>query len=224
MYTLTYVHSTLIRCLWHAVEEEEGRFYDDPANEFWSLGFARHPDGTFSADLFGPSLRPRRVRSTTGDEYWGVEFHAHVVLSGLSKGEVLDSHQSLPIRGRDFFLGPTGRRIPEHTEWEPFLRQLEAEGVLWSDRRICRALQGNTEGISERNRQRLFRQITGLTKKQIEQLQRARQAFFLLQNGRSSVEAALEAGYADQSHMIRAFRQLRGQTPARILSAYLKNQ
>ncbi len=58
---------------------------------------------------------------------------------------------------------------------------------------------------------------TGLGPKKHEQLQRARAAYALLQEGWSLAAAAVEVGFADQAHMTRAFTALAGRSPARIL-------
>lgn len=70
--------------------------------------------------------------------------------------------------------------------------------------------------MSVRHRQRTHRQIVGLTRKQINQIQQAEYATKLLQKGLSSTAAAAEAGYADQAHMIRSLKKLRGKTPSQI--------
>jgi methylphosphotriester-DNA--protein-cysteine methyltransferase len=55
-----------------------------------------------------------------------------------------------------------------------------------------------------------------MTLKQIEQLERARHAYQLLRQGTPAAEAALLAGYADQSHLTRSLKVIEGKTPARI--------
>lgn len=222
MYELKKVNSLLINCVWRAREYWDGKTYDDPANEYWSLSFIRQTNGSLAADLFGPSLKPRVLGSTKGEEYWGIEFNAHVALKEISKGAILNSHRSLKISGADFHLCGSSYKVPEYADLEAFAIQLEADGTIVSDQRIYRVLTGKHGGFSERSRQRHFKEIAGLTEKQIEQMKRARYAFYLLQCGSTSVEAALTAGYADQSHMIRAFKVLWGQTPARIIADYLK--
>ena len=107
-------------------------------------------------------------------------------------------------------------------ELEAFTDQLAEDKIIVSNRQIFRALEGDEVGFSERSRQRHFVNTTGLTKKQIEQLKRARKAFYLLQNGHEPTDAAHLAGYADQSHMTRSLKLLRGETPARIIATYLK--
>lgn len=209
-----------INCIWHAVAKQD-ELYTDPANEYWSLGFIQHRDGSLSVELYGPSLQPRALEGYAGEAYWGIEFKAYVTLMAMSKGEILNAHVSLPVTGTSFPIGDQSYSVPVYDELEKFAQQLEKDGVIIADRRIDRALQGDSSGFSERSRQRHFKNVTGLTKKQVEQLQRARHAFYLLQTGNSLPQAAVAAGYSDQPHMTRSLKLLRGQTPAQIIAAHL---
>ncbi|MBV9230105.1 MAG: helix-turn-helix domain-containing protein, partial [Chloroflexi bacterium] len=56
-----------------------------------------------------------------------------------------------------------------------------------------------------------------LTPKAIEQIERAQRAVTLLEQGVSLLDAAYQAGYADQAHMNRSFKRFIGQTPAQIV-------
>ena len=222
MYEQQTLASPLMNTVWRAAARHDDT-YSDPANEYWSIGFARHGDGTVSADLFGPSLTPRTVEAYQGETYWGIEFHAHVTVRGVAKGDILNSDTPLVVDGGFVVLSGQSYQIPDYPGLEEFAARLEKDGVLISDQRILRAIQGDERGFSERSRQRHFRMTTGLNKKQIEQLRRARHAYYLLQRGWNVSDAALAAGYADQSHMTRAFKLLRGETPARIIATHLKS-
>jgi AraC-like DNA-binding protein len=210
-----------INCIWHAVAERDG-VYTDSANEYWCLGFIRHGDDSLSVELYGPSLHPRVLERHAGEEYWGAEFKAYVTLSAISKGEILNAYIRLPVVGTSFLIGGQRYAIPAYGELEKFAQQLQEDGVIVADQHIGRALQGDDTGLSERSRQRRIKSVTGLTKKQIEQLQRARYAFYLLQTGSSLPQAATAAGYADQPHMTRSLRLLRGETPAQIIATHLE--
>ncbi len=94
-----------------------------------------------------------------------------------------------------------------------------ADGVLVADADIRRALNGDDRGLSRRSWQRRFRSITGLRRKEIERLDRARRAYQLLSAGVPPSEVALALEYADQAHLTRELRRIRGETPARIRAA-----
>lgn len=221
MYEVKQSNSPLINCTWHAIAESDD-IYTDAANEYWSLGFARHRDGRFSVDLFGPSLQPRALGGHAGEEYWGVEFNAHIVLKGMHKKSILNASTPLPVTDNHMTIGDHSYEIPTFDALESFTKQLEEDGIIINNQHIFRAMEGDETGFSQRSRQRHFVNTTGLTRKQIEQLKRARQAFYLLQSGHSPTDAAHLAGYADQSHMTRSLKLLRGETPAQIIAAYFK--
>lgn len=221
MYTVKDSVLPLINCTWRAIVEHDD-VYSDPANEYWSFGFIKHTNDTFSVEVYGPSLKPRVLHGKTGEEYWGVEFKAHVSLGAIGKDSILNAHITLSVEDGHFTIGSKQYLIPQFDSLEAFAQQLQQDGIITADERIYKALLGRTDGLSERSRQRYFKAVTGLTKKQIEQLQHARHAFYLLQHGESATQAAHSAGYADQSHMTRALKLLRGETPAQIIATYLK--
>lgn len=222
MYEQRTLVSPLINCIWRAVAEHDGS-YSDPANEYWSLGFARDVGGSVSVNLFGPSLVPRVVESYKGEVYWGIEFHTNVIVKGVNKGDILDTDVPLVAKNDQLLVAGRWHAIPQYDELISFATQLEKDGIIANDQRVFRALNGDESGFSERSRQRHFRTTTGLNKKQIEQIQRARHAYYLLQSGYTASEVAHLAGYADQSHMTRSLKLLRGETPARIITAYLRH-
>jgi integrase len=82
------------------------------------------------------------------------------------------------------------------------------------ERRI--ALQGQLQDRDLRTIQRRFLRATGLTQSSARQMERARYATYLLRQGVSILDTALEAGYFDQPHLTRSLKYLIGQTPAQI--------
>ena len=77
-------------------------------------------------------------------------------------------------------------------------------------------LRGRTQDLSVRSLQRRFLHVTGLTYKTIQQIDRARQAMTMLQEGRPIVDVVYEAGYFDQPHLTRSMKLFMGQTPSEI--------
>jgi methylphosphotriester-DNA--protein-cysteine methyltransferase len=59
-------------------------------------------------------------------------------------------------------------------------------------------------------------QATGLTHKTIQQIERARSAVSLLEQGTPISDAALELGYFDQAHLTNSLKRFVGKTPAQI--------
>lgn len=102
-----------------------------------------------------------------------------------------------------------------------------------SDRLVARAIERLTAeqepksvaevarelGISERQLERRFRERVGVSPKRMASLQRFERALSRLPAARSLAQLAVDAGYYDQSHLIRDFRSHSGQAPGRLLAA-----
>lgn len=74
-------------------------------------------------------------------------------------------------------------------------------------------------GFSKRQFMRCFQKQFQMAPYQYIMLTRVRRAHALLKAGNSIVDAALKAGFADQSHLTRNFRAIYGVTPARYFSS-----
>jgi methylphosphotriester-DNA--protein-cysteine methyltransferase len=90
------------------------------------------------------------------------------------------------------------------------------ENLLVSDETVKAAFAGHPPEMSLRTMRRRFLFATGLPYKVISQIERAKQAADLLERGVSLLDAAYQAGYADQSHMTRSLKHFIGYTPAHL--------
>ena len=218
LYEERYPDSPHIECVWQARADRRER-YLVPAVEYWDVWFARRPDGELLAGMSGPTLGHRWIESYVGEHGWGVQLSAHVAVPGADKRTMLSGEVALGVSGgRVEILGHL-LPFPEYAELEAFADRLLDVGVLRADEEVRRALSGDDAGYSERQWQRRVRDATGLTRKQISQLDRARRAFELLQQGVAPAECAQRCGYSDQAHLTRSLRIFHGSTPARILAA-----
>ncbi|MFE7223883.1 helix-turn-helix domain-containing protein [Nocardioides sp. NPDC057577] len=217
MYEEHHPESPVLECVWQARATQDERYLVS-AVEYWDLWFTRAPDGELRAGLAGPTLGHRWVRSKIGEHSWGIQLKAHVVLPGVSKQLLLGGEQQLVVEAGHVTLGRHAVPFPEFAHLEAFTDRLLELDVLRCDDGVRRVLSGDDAGYSERHRQRRVRAATGLTRKQIQQLSRAREAFALLMQGVPPTECAARCGFADQAHLIRSLRVFHGQTPAQVLS------
>lgn len=217
LYEERQLDSPHIECVWQARPVREER-YLVAAVEYWDIWFARRPDGELLAGLSGPALGHRWIAAVVGEHGWGVQLRAHVAVPGASKRMLLGGEQPLPVEEGLVAIGQHRLPLPEFDDLEGFVERLLELGVLRVDEQVRRALSGDDTGYSERQWQRRVRDTTGLTRKQIAQLERAREAFALLMEGVSPAECAVRCGFSDQAHLTRSLRMLHGQTPARILA------
>ncbi len=108
------------------------------------------------------------------------------------------------------------KRKQNYENVETFVERLVREDLLVSDPVVKAVLAGQPPEMSLRTVRRRFLLATGLTYKVIAQIERAKQAADLLEQGVSLLETAYQAGYADQSHMTRSLKHFIGHTPAQI--------
>ena len=90
-------------------------------------------------------------------------------------------------------------------------------GLLVRDPLVSAALNDQKLSVTNRTLQRRFKHVTGLTQSKIQQIERARHALALLQDGVSILDTVFHAGFADQAHLTRALKHFVGQTPGQIL-------
>ena len=93
------------------------------------------------------------------------------------------------------------------------LQLLEAR---WNDGLRVRDLARST-GLGERQLERRFLHAVGLSPRRYASLLRFERAVVLARTAPSLTRVALEAGYADQSHFIRAFKGFAGAAPGQLL-------
>ncbi|MFT3943033.1 MAG: AraC family transcriptional regulator [Ancrocorticia sp.] len=217
MYEEQHLDSPYVECVWRAKAVRSER-YLVAAVEYWDMWFSRQPGGEIIAALSGPTVGHRWVESVVGEYGWGVQLRAHIVVPGVSARLVLGGEERLPVRDGRVTIAGHDLPVPEYEELEAFVTRLIELDVLRSDDDVRRVLIGDDAGYSERHWQRRVRGATGLTRKQIAQLARAREAFTLLQQGVSPAECAARCGFSDQAHLTRSLRAFHGLTPARILA------
>jgi hypothetical protein len=206
-----------VRLRWYARGGGDGAMLD-AATPYWGIAFSRLADGRALGTIIGPSVEPRHLDWAAGDAYWGVELEAHVVWRGLDKGPLLGRLVDLDASDGWCTVAGVRTRVPEPDELEEFVARLAQQGVLVGDPDVAAALAGEDPHWSGRTMQRRFRAVTGLGRKQVQQVERARHAFALLQQGMRPADVAVAAGYADQPHLTRSLALLAGQTPAQILA------
>jgi AraC-like DNA-binding protein len=137
----------------------------------------------------------------------------HLPASNLVDGDV-----NLPDAGsRSFWLHRSAWQFPDYEHADTFVEWLVRDGLLVREPVVEAALQGQLKDLSLRTAQRHFLRTTGLTHSAVRQIERARYATTLLQQGLSIPDVVYAAGYFDQPHLTRSLKYYIGQTPAQIL-------
>lgn len=187
-----------------------------PADGHWHLLFLRH-DGRVTVSVEGPLTKATPVTQAEGTEWFGITFQPGAFLPALPVNNLLDVRAQLPLVAKSTFeLAGSSWQFPDYDNAETFVDRLAREGLLVSDPVVKAVLSGQPPALSSRTVRRRFLFATGLTCKALAQIERAKQAASLLEQGVSLLDVAYQAGYADQSHMTRAFKHFIGYTPASI--------
>lgn len=124
---------------------------------------------------------------------------------------------SLPEATRtSFWLHGSAWQFPNYDNVETFVDRLVRDDLLVRDPVVDAVLQDQLKDLSLRSVQRRFLRATGLTQGAVRQIERAREAAALLEQGVSILDIVHLAGYADQLHLTRSLKRLIGQTPSQI--------
>lgn len=189
-----------------------------PADEHWNLFFTRYQGKTRIA-VEGPLTQATHKSHPEGVEYLVIRFKLGTFLPNIPITTLIDGDAVLPgASNRSFWLDSMTWESPDFENAETFVAQLACTGLLIREPIIDAALTQGETHYSMRTVRRRFLQATGLTPVSIRQIERARRATTLLQNGISILDAVHEAGYSDQPHMTRSLQRFIGQTPAQIAS------
>lgn len=187
-----------------------------PASGQWHLLFLRE-NGRVKVSVEGPLTKAKLVTQAEGTEWFGVTFPLGTFLPSVPVSNLLDEQAILPLAANSSFrLAGSTWQFPDYDNAETFVARLVRERVLVSDPVVKAVLAGQPQELSLRTVRRRFLFATGLTYKALAQIERAKQAAALLEQGVSLLEATYQVGYADQSHMTRALKHFIGYTPAYI--------
>jgi len=211
-------------CLWVRVVGEDGERTDvlpDACSDLiWRAG-----RGAFVA---GPDTGPVAVESVPGAVLLGIRFRpgAGGAALGLPLSELRDLRADLADLDRRL-----DERLPPDLEPREALRRVaeialtapSADAAIAEAARRLEQPQARVEtlaedlGLSERQLRRRCHAAAGYGPKTLQRVLRFRR--FLAARNPDLARAALDAGYADQSHLTRECTRLAGRTPAALLRA-----
>jgi hypothetical protein len=209
--------SPFVERVWRAHGEQAGIFLSE-AKIYGEIVVTRYQGKTILT-VRGPETKATPMNfSWTGAEFLGIDLKPGAFLPDLPPGQLMDlKDANLPeASSTSFWLCGSAWPYPEFDNAETFVARLVRQGLLVRDPVVEAVFQGHPHGMSPRSVQYRFLQAIGLTYRTIQQIERARQAAALLEQGRSISDVVYEAGYFDQPHLTRDLRRFLGQTPAQI--------
>lgn len=209
--------SPYVERIWRCHAERGGSFLSI-AESRCELVVTRHR-GMTSLTVRGPETQATQRGDCPADGEWiGIRLKPGTWLTHLPARTLVNAAVTLPhATGTSFILDGAVWQFPAYDNAETFVGRLVRDNLLVREPVIEEALQGHVTDLSRRSVQRRFLQATGVTQSTARQIERARYATLLLQQGVSIPDTAMQAGYFDQPHLTRSLKYFIGQTPAQIL-------
>lgn len=176
----------------------------------WALVFWEQA-GQMHAAVQGPESRASHAPVPEEATFFGIDFALGATMPHLPVSRLVDGNAELPdATHRAFQLACSSWHIPDYDNAEEFVRRLVREDVVVADRLVADVTRDATPAVSERTVQRHFLAATGLPRGAVRQIDRARHAALLLQEGISISDVIDRLGYYDQPHLTRSMRSYIG--------------
>lgn len=176
------------------------------------------------AHILGVRFEPARARRFLGMPLSGTT-DRRLDLESLWRAETRRLLEALDgARGAQSLRESLGRfvheRIERHPGGDDAVVAACVERIEAARGRIELEDLGSASGLGRRQLERRFREAVGLSPRRFANVLRLRSVFDALQAAPHAgwADAALAAGYFDQSHLIRDFRRFVGCTPAQFLA------
>jgi AraC-like DNA-binding protein len=208
--------SSLVESVWRTRSEEAGSFISAAAVHC-GIVVTHYQDKT-TITVRGPETKATPAAYPAGVEFFGIVFKIGTFMPHLPAKLLMNRNDmNLPeANSRAFWLHGSAWEFPNFENVDTFVKRLVREGLLVHEAVVDAALQGQPQDLSLRAVQYRFLHATGLTQSTVYQIQRARQATALLEQGSSILDTVYEAGYFDQAHLTRSLKRYMGQTPRQI--------
>lgn len=208
--------SSLVEMVWRSQSAGGGSFISAAVSHM-EMVVTRQKD-VVSVTVRGPETKATRAPIPQDAEFFGIIFKLGSFLPCLPAVELVDGGINLPkAASQSFWLQGSAWQLPTFDNADTFVERLIRQGLLAHEPLVEAALQGQMPDLSVRSVQRRFLRATGLTQGTMFQIERARHALSLLQQGISILDTVEQAGYYDQPHLTRSLKHLLGQTPAQII-------
>src|SRR5947209_4298765 len=167
-----------------------------PAEIHWHMVLVRQ-HGNIQLLVVGPWTSAGVISYTEGAEILWIKLKLGTFMPHLPTREFLDAETILPTAAsQSFWLNGSAWQFPDYENADTFVERLVRDGLLIRESIVDAALQGHLKGLSRRSGQRRFLRATGLTLSYVRQIERAREAEALLEQGVSILDTVDQTGYA----------------------------
>ena len=208
--------SSFVEMIWHTRSERAGTFTSAAVCN-WEMVITTF-NGKTTITARGPETKASEADFPADAEFFGITFKLGAFMPHLPLKTLLDRQDAtLPeASSNSFWLHGSAWELPTFENADVFVDRLIRQGIIVRDAVVEAAIQGHTPDMSIRSLQYRFLRATGLTHKTIQQIERARSAVSLLEQGTPILDTAFELGYFDQAHLTNSLKRFIGKTPAQI--------
>jgi hypothetical protein len=207
--------SPFVERIWRTQSRSGGSFISLALSHWQMCVWERN--GKTNVTLRGPETKATRVECPADTEFFGIIFKLGTVMAPLPASTLVDADLNLPdANSQSFWLNGSSWQFPNYENADTFIDRLVREGLLVQETVVATALQDQPQPLSSRSVERRFLQVTGITQGAIRQIERARYATTLLQQGVPILDVVDLAGYTDQSYLTNSLKRFIGQTPAQL--------
>jgi helix-turn-helix protein len=210
--------SPLVTTTWATRSDDVVESFVSVAVTQWEIVVTRQEAATW-VTVRGPETRASAAPVPKDAEFFGISFSLGTFMPDLDMKRLADRELTLPLASsRSFWLDGSAWELPRPDNADVFVDRLVRAGLLVHDPVASAALHDDVDGLSPRSVERRVARATGLTRGTIKQIQRTERALELLSSGVTVLEAARQAGYADQPHLTRSLKRFVGVTPSQIVA------
>jgi hypothetical protein len=207
--------SPYIERVWRSRSDDVGQM-TSIATPHWDLVVWEHR-GQVNVAVQGPEPRACPAPVPEGATFFGISFSLGTSMPHLPISRIVGVSAEIPDASRrSFWLKGSAWHLPDYDNAEEFVRRMVREDVLTRDPLVSDVLRGASPDLSERTLQRRWVAATGLTRGAVRQIDRARQAAVLIQEGVPAQDVAHRLGYFDQPHLARSLTRYVGRTATQL--------
>jgi AraC-like DNA-binding protein len=208
--------SPFVERIWRTTSSSEGPFIS-LALSHWQMCIWTS-EGKTHLTVRGPETKATEAYCPPDADFFGIIFKLGTFMPDMPSSQLVDAATDLPTESnRGFLLNSETWQFPDFENADTFVDQLVRADLLVHEPIVDAALQGYLKEKSLRSVQRSFLRATGMSHTAIRQIERARYAVSLLEQGATILDTIDLAGYYDQPHLTRALKYYAGLTPAQIM-------
>ena len=176
-------NSSFVEVIWHTHSVRAGTFTSVAASN-WEMVITTFNDRSMITAR-GPETKASEADFPADAEFFGITFKLGSFMPHLPLKTLLDRQDAtLPeASSNSFWLHGSAWELPTFENADVFVERLIRQGILVRDPVVEAAIQGHTPDMSIRSLQYRFLQATGLIRKTIQQIEHARSAVSLLEQG-----------------------------------------